>query len=366
MNPRQSLHVFDRPRDHHPWEEAFQELLPLKGSAHYTEFSLHVLSRNWGMDHRVPIEREQEMLQCPTFREKSDGSRWKPQIVTYYQEQICRPSRLPTTGTTPPLPPSATVAPTNQTNRIQVDLPSHERLIHVASLNAILWRLNTSETGQTILFRERFRKRVGLPFPEIPDNGDRWQGFKSRIDDLADHLQESTEGRATIQKMAGDLIHALGARQPPWWAGILSEASPFLERHDWTGLSRVLGLGHIEEGEWLLVWNYSVDDAGPLYRPTVVEANDSPYHFPSPPGSIFGITMPLDDKKTQGLRELLHPPLIKDRAEACCTGTLGRIDVPPVTPSVANLRQLRQDHWNRLKSTFKQDASIRWIERHSL
>jgi hypothetical protein len=95
-----------------------------------------------------------------------------------------------------------------------------------------------------------------------------------------------------------------------------------------------------------------------------VEANDSPYHFPSPPTSRYGITLPLDRAAPSALREVLHPPLSGEPATRACTGTLGKIAEMPL-PDHNSLAALRKRHFSRLG---KDTADLRdhaWLDRHA-
>jgi hypothetical protein len=106
-----------------------------------------------------------------------------------------------------------------------------------------------------------------------------------------------------------------------------------------------------------------VSNAGPLYRPTVAEAADSPFHHPSPPEYGFGITMPLDPA-WGACREVLHSPLRGPAAEAGCTGQLLFLeDFPPMADT--RLVELRRMHRDRLRSEFGTDALKSWLDRHS-
>ena len=166
------------------------------------------------------------------------------------------------------------------------------------------------------------------------------------------------------------LCDALGRFQPPWWACFAAEAAPLLSASDATSLCQALGLGHIEVGEWLLVWRYDLDvlrrlyPGMPLFRPTVVEANDSPCHFPPPPGYRYGITMPLAGAGRGALREVIHPPLFEDAAGDACTGSLLRVATPPLADH-NELPNLRAAHRRRLLADFGGPHTQGWLDRHS-
>jgi hypothetical protein len=100
-----------------------------------------------------------------------------------------------------------------------------------------------------------------------------------------------------------------------------------------------------------VVWVYPVRAAGPLYRPTVLEANDSPYHFPSPPGLEHGVTMPLRTD-LPACREVIHPPLRGRSVVELCTGRLLSLDAAEELEGAGEydvLRGLRERHRQRLR-----------------
>src|SRR5262249_45380590 len=102
---------------------------------------------------------------------------------------------------------------------------------------------------------------------------------------------------------------------------------------------------------------------GPLYRPTVLEANDSPYHHPSPPPYPFGITMPLDPGQP-ACREVLHRPLRGTAAVESCTGWLLRLESFAALGDRRRLGSLRSRHRERLRREFPAEGLERWVERH--
>ena len=189
--------------------------------------------------------------------------------------------------------------------------PSHDQLIHVKSLNNILWRLTGAEHASGSLSR-RLRTITGQGLPERKTSVGVLgrQGFVDQVDVIARNVQQ--RGPNAVKELAGLLCEVLGNTQPPWWACFFQEVRPWLNKADWLAMCQLLGLGHLlsdsSSGHWLLVWRYAVHTAYPLYRPTVVEANDNPFHCPSPPSKKCGITMPLGID-LRACREVIHPHL---------------------------------------------------------
>lgn len=128
-------------------------------------------------------------------------------------------------------------------------------------------------------------------------------------------------------------------------------------------------MGHLDGGEWILVWRYEVRVIYELaagvgvYRPTVIEANNSAFHFPSPPGYRYGITMILSDPGRGACREVIHPPLKGQTAGEACTGTLLQLAAPPLS-GYDRLEPLRVRHRKHLKSVYPKPETTDWLERH--
>jgi hypothetical protein len=192
----------------------------------------------------------------------------------------------------------------------------------------MLWRLAGAEYSTADL-KLNFRDITGLMLPQKPTGTTIWEqeAFSQEVDKIADKVQQ--RGPDKVRELAGLLCDTLGETQPPWWACFAEEVKRFIDHGNWTSLCRALGLGHLEIGHWLLTWRYELNSAGPLYRPTVVESNKNPFHFPSLPASSYGITMPLDETYS-ACREVLHPPLFGEAAINSCTGGLCKIAESPI------------------------------------
>ena len=176
-------------------------------------------------------------------------------------------------------------------------------------------------------------------------------GLAKVVKKFAKDLTE--RGEVAIRRAAGILLEALGPNEPPWWACFAGDLK-HVETWSAIRLCQALGLGHLESPDWLIVWMYETADAGRLYRPTVVEAYDCPYHYPSPPGVQFGMTMPLDPK-FEYCWEVVHRPLRGTIAETACTGKLLPLENFP-SMKHTQLMKLRGLHRARLRA---------WHDRHS-
>jgi len=341
--------LFDRTRVGHPWERALQETERADPDRHWA------VAANWRMDHRVSPDRETgDLMAFPPFTAVTDARSWLKALDLYWKDEICRPGSAASGGKT-----SAYVRPTNAGNRIPTRIAGFDQLVHVGSLNTIAGRI-ASLPGRTgvDLALQRIAQDLMLPPPHIRQGTPE---FTRRISALAQGLNRT--GARAVRRAVRLLADALGETEPPWWACYEHEIRDVLRSGNAENLGASLGLGHYEPGECLLIWVYRTDDAGPLFRPTVAEARQSPYHFPSPPGHEMGITMPLADG-LPACREVLHRPLKGALAEARCTGEILFLSRSLAQDS-PRLAALRAHHWKRMKEELYTEELEAWGNRHS-
>lgn len=346
--------IFDRQRHRHRWETAFTELekSAVFGHAQVVE--------NWRMDPRVSPEREQVLLDASEFADPApDGGTWQAQRGKYFGRALCRPSREEASGLR-----SAYLEPVNAGNRLTRRHPNSVELLHVASLDRWIARLSGAQPLSRKR-RRRFREIVGLPFPERPPN--RPAPTADELTASVDGIAKALDGRAdAVRELAELLCDGLGVNEPPWWATFAHDLEPVLRRESGAELCRRLGLGHLNQGEHLFVWRYPVErltlQGLDLWRPTVIEANDSPWHFSSPPGAAYGITMPLGAPKSRACREVLHAPLRGADARETCLGTLWRVEEAPV--GYDQVSELRRRHRSRLEKDQPSPDTSAWLARH--
>lgn len=305
------------------------------------------------MDHRVPREREtDDLFGCGCFAADHGAEDWVAAIRTYFRLRICLPSDPGSE------PRSSYLEAWNASNLVR-GLAPFDRLCHVGSLQAIVGRvLNGGAAADATV---DLADEIGVSLPEKPPGETDRFWLDRSVGRFAEAL--AARGEAAVRTAVRILLEALGPTEPPWWACFAEEVQPEIDAGSAAGLCQALGLGHRWAGEWLIVWSYPVSDAGPLYRPTVAEATDSPFHHPSPPEYGFGITMPLDPIRGT-CREVLHRPLRGPAAEAGCTGKLLFLeDFPPMADT--RLMELRRSHRDRLRSEFGTDALTAWLDRHA-
>ncbi len=339
--------VFDRNRQDHAWGRALDELSTAEDATH------RGLAENWRMDHRLSVEREEVMLDSGLFGPEPSGQEWLADRWQHYSRRICQPSDAAAAG-----PTSETLEPCNGNNRIDHRPPGHEQLIHIESFNGLLRRL--SQPGNTTEDeKEEFENLTGYPLPaRLP--GEPMNAFSAKVDRLA--AEVTGRGTEAARALARWLCDTLGASQPLWWACFAEEVRDLLAAADGGGLCRALGLGHLREGDWLLVWRYDALVARFLYRPTVVEAGGSAFHHPSPAASKFGVTMPLE-AALPSCREFLHRPLKGQAAADGCTGRMLRIEsLAPINDD--RFKELRREHRRRLRQEFPDRQTLDWLERH--
>jgi hypothetical protein len=339
--------VFDRDGADHPWERALREL------AAGPDVRRHAVAENWRMDHRVSRDRETEdLLGCGCFAADHGAAEWLAALYTYFRSRICQSSD-------PAGEPRSAYLHSWNTSNLVSGVARFDRLCHVGSLRAIVSRL--LDNGIWADAAADLSEEIGVSLPEKPLGETDAFWLDRAVGRFADSL--AVRGETAVRKAARTLLEALGPTEPPWWACFAEEVQPQIDAGTAAGLCEALGLGHRWAGEWLIVWSYPVSDAGPLYRPTVAEATDSPFHHPSPPEYGFGVTMPLDPGRGT-CREVLHRPLRGPAAEAGCTGRLLFLeDFPPMEDT--RLMELRRTHRDRLRSEFGADALTAWFDRHA-
>jgi len=145
--------------------------------------------------------------------------------------------------------------------------------------------------------------------------------------------------------------------QRPAFAVAWADVEPLLAGENWPDRLRdALGMGHVQAGQWLAVIRYQVRDVSPWIRPTSLDADWTPWHFPSPPGEPTGRAMDLAIG-AGGLccAEVIHQP--RELKIEQWTGLLGRTTESPDTRPVDDVRRR---HHERLRQRFG-PALLRWM-----
>ena len=333
------LYVFDRSHGSHLWEQGLQPPEPDPRQA--------AAQQNWRMDARVSPEREAGLVATSELgKDMATYGEWSQGVERHYKNSAWR----------------VFGEAANRNNVVERGaLPPHVELLHLVSIGRLLNFLN-GRRGRDFEFE------VGTMFPglpTVPKGNPEDRRYQDQVWSWAESLNGM--GLVRVQEMAGFLADQLGAGEPPWWAGFAHELVPYLDRGDWVALCRLLGLGHLWEGETLLVFRYPAEQifaaGGTALRPTVVEAGVNPWHFPSPVGEKYGYTMPLEMKSPRYCRELVHTPLKGTFAAESCASLLVRL-AAPVLPVYHELNQLRAKQRRRLLREIPGADLKAWLDRH--
>lgn len=166
-----------------------------------------------------------------------------------------------------------------------VRLPARRQLAHVEPFGGLFMRsLGAGMHRVTALdaLVGRYTGRAGLV-----------QGLKAPAN--YDALAQALNGLADdeFREVLGEALQCVEAQgpRPFWWATLGEELAG--HGNDATALCSALGLGAYAEGDWVLAFDYTVADAGLLYRPTTLDSGGYPFHFPSPMEHPHGLSMAL-------------------------------------------------------------------------
>lgn len=339
-------YVFDRRQALHPWEPAIDQLQNSSVPGYAG------LAANWRIDHRVSSAREEELKGSGYFPTTEASFSFVKSISDYFSYCQCRSVNNELKA--------GYAGDTNIANLIpRTERPArNHKLLHFSSLNALL----------RFIFRDRIRiADLQIQLSDLIEDRPITTVTASEVDRLADAI--NAKGSDAVKSLARILSDALGENEPHWWAAFAHEVGNFSVTDDWTDAVRVLGLGHFEVGERLLAWRYSPEIVGRMFRPTVAEARDSAFHFPSPPKVSYGITMPLDDGLV-ALKELIHAPLKGDVCADSCIDLIGKVANPPIPVNDSfDLHQwfIQRRNTHReylLNQNGFDDVMCNWIYRH--
>ena len=299
--------LFDRRRIAHPWLSSLDNLEKSAVPGHAP------LAKNWRMDSRVDTTREQHIESSGCFPNGDGSPAFESAILDYFIHFQCRSHTV--------CPCAAYAGAENSCNLISPDArPSRNHfLLHLASVNRLLKFIYRGGNETLADFQIALRRLIGLRSPSSMND--------AGVEKLTAAVQSN--GAEAVKKFARFISDALGNSEPLWWAAFAHEIGELRGLTDWTDAVRITGLGHLERGTWLMAWRYSPEIAGRLYRPTVAEAGPNGFHFPFPPTTAYGITMPLVEG-LPAVRELIHPPLKGEVSEEACIGCFGKLERDPV------------------------------------
>lgn len=330
-------YLFDRQLElHHPWRDSLARLNSELAN------NLRANNANLRMDWRVSSSAEGKLTNAPEFIGSKLASGLDSALGAHFLSHYCQPARAVTF-----------VDPTD------IRIPGHQRLVHVGVLDRLIRRIWRRDDLRAILVQE-IRSVLGdgvLVSGMSPGEPD-----ENSLDQLARRMNRAGEG--VVRRIVEAVHDVLGLGQPHWWAAFHGEVEEYLQ--DGRRLVDALGLGDLSDGLWLVIYTYTVEDAGLLYRPTVIEANRYAFHFVSPPGLKTGLTMPIDPV-LQPCSEVLHYPLAPDAAGRACTGQLLRVgtarrDAGHDHARYADLAMMRNIHKQTIRK--RHTAAQEWLARH--
>jgi hypothetical protein len=295
----------------HPLEA---KLAPLDTAAGSDRF----VGQNWRWDWRVSEPREQQLLAYMADLERVEHD---PSLQScyrkYYTARICHGS------------PVEYVHPCNRGNLVP-GIARHYELAHVVCLNR---------------FREAAQE--GLPEARVipPDKWGAW------LDEKVETARQG--GLVGVREFVLTLFHAWNKwgriDQRPAWASFWADVEPLLAGPSWADRVRDgLGLGMVEANRWLLVLRYQVREVVCCVRPTCLDADWKPWHFPSPEGEKTGFTMDL----TLGTNGTCCPEVIHSPIRLNIAHWTGHIDRTSRSPSEYDIGELRHRHYQRLRARF--------------
>lgn len=300
---------------------------------------IRVLGSNVAMDHRVSVEAEQ-LIGDTAAEVLGDQDRELGDALRGYFRQYCvRPSRE--------------VTFLSHT----VHVPGSTQLVHVSSLTSLLRRVSR-ESANLLRLRDYFATSFGSSRYVPPSARDWTDQAVGVIANLLNGLGDDRMNAAVEQ------FHALlGNRVPHWWAAPEREVNGALR--DARQLLSALGVGHVRNEDWLLVYRYTAATAGLLYQPTIVEADGYPFHFPNPPSLRSGLTMPLLSGGVP-VTEYIHHPLDPIHAGQSVHRRLLQVRGMPEDAEVFGaLADQRLSHKRSLLKAYKRNQTDEsWLHRH--
>ena len=237
---------------------------------------------------------------------------------------------------------------------------SKTELLHVTSLSSFFSRLHSQNA---FALNENMSEYLGSTV-ELPESKNLWGiDTSKRLAKEINELDDKTYGLFMSQ------VHALiPASAPCWWAApVMDIGQQSNNLQNSAAIVLALGMGSCDPDDYLMVYRYPAKQAGLLYRPTTLETNAYPYHFPSSPDHPRpgGLSMPLQDGLVP-CSEFIHHPLSADAAALSLQRPLRSLQsVVPVRDLKAQLKTLRQQHRQRLKEQHCPTQQGKdWIDRY--
>jgi len=237
---------------------------------------------------------------------------------------------------------------------IPARLPSRRQLAHVEPFRSLFSRTLGAGMPRVAALDAlvgRYTGRAGLV-----------QGLKTpaNYDALAQVLNGLAEDE--FREVLGEALQCIDSQgpRPFWWATLGEEVAG--HGNDATALCSAMGLGAYGEGDWVLVFDYTVADSGLLYRPTTLDSGGYAFHFPSPAEHSHGLTMALRTSEIP-CTELLHHALPWDVAADRARPSVFRL-VGAWTKTWAYAELRNQRSLQRMRLQAGHPSCLPWLNRH--
>ena len=233
---------------------------------------------------------------------------------------------------------------------------AHRELTHVDDFGAVLGRALGSSQDNHADIVQVFAAVTGTS-TLVPAWGQR--PGNQQVDTIVQALHHAAED--DLRELLAMLLEMLGDRRPFWWATQRQDVEHCGE--DAAALASSLGLGQYCDGKWMVVYDYTVRDAGLLWRPTVIESCGYAFHYPSPVRHGSGLTMALreqDQPCSEVLHHALEPEVAAQRMRPRLVQVWGLGDE---RVQFDHLLAQRAAHRDYLLRRFPEDQA--WLDRHA-
>jgi len=258
------------------------------------------MAANFRYDHRVPPPREDEFIQfCTTSADLSKKGLQNTQIK-YFKEKVRFPQD-----------PAFQESP-NTTNLsfgpgAPVNLSPKRDLVRVLNVSRLDFVF-----GQA--YDQHWTNSAGdEPFKDYPAGEAEGADSDQVLDWLNDKLDKSDKEAV---KFVNDVLELLNDRLDrklpfhPVWAAFWGELRDFFNSQSADRWLERLGVEKpVPHPHWVIVLVYKVDETRTLWRPTVLDVEWYPCHFPSPPdlpASRGGHPMDLGKSSVTLVSEFIH------------------------------------------------------------
>lgn len=344
------MRVFNRPvSESDPSRQEFAEWMR-DGILGYLEgdYDSKVAARNLSFDHRVSDVRERDefgaFVRGPEVKEQNLSF---DEAISYYHQHNIRKPLAPAFNTRHNLCNDAKVKPDVELVSV-LDLTGLYTLFKDAGIEGVTAELNIADLDHCNRFlTERFRH--------------------SDIEKKRDFLSPL-------------LSHVSDKLFQPTWAGLWQEFEAHVGLDSNPGeWMKAYGMARSDSTRWLVLLRYRAGLCqNGIFRPTVLEAVNCPYHYPSPPCLTWpvergGISLDLRDDPhpthsappssattsiptpVTFLSEFIHSRVKWDKSH------IVKVEFTERAPANPDVQKVRDEHYNRLKNRFPDVDWPNWM-----